>query len=299
MFESLRRTRQTFFGRIANMVGATELDDDTWDDIEALLVQADLGIETATEVTARLRQRVQDEGLTSREQVQQALKDTLLELLPDGGPLALEEPRQLTVVLVVGVNGSGKTTTIGKLAHRWKREGWDVVLAAADTFRAAAVEQLQRWGQRADVPVVAGQTGGDAGAVTYDAIRATRARGRNLLIVDTAGRLHTKYNLMEELKKVRKVAEKNVHEAPHEVLLVLDGTTGQNALQQAKHFKESVGVTGVIVTKLDSTARGGMIFAIGQELGLPVRYVGVGEGIDDLIPFDPQAFVEGLFDEKD
>lgn len=298
MFESLRKTRQTFFGRIANMIGATELDEDTWDDIEALLIQADLGIETATRVTETLRERVQDEGLTTRSQVQTALKETLLGLLPEPGPSALEQQRLLTVVLVVGVNGSGKTTTIGKLARRWQGEGWKVVLAAADTFRAAAVEQLQRWGQRVDVPVIAGQAGGDAGAVTYDAIRATRARGNNLLIIDTAGRLHTKYNLMEELKKVYRVAEKNVHDAPHEVLLVVDGTTGQNALSQAKYFKEAVNVTGVVVTKLDSTARGGMIFAIGNELGLPVRYVGVGEGVEDLIPFDPEAFVEGLFEEQ-
>lgn len=298
MFESLRRTRQTFFGRIANMLGATELDEDTWDDIEALLIQADLGIETATKVTKTLRKRVEQEGMTTRAQLEGALKETLLSLLPEPGPLALETPRLVTVVLVVGVNGSGKTTTIGKLAHRWKNEGWKVMLAAADTFRAAAVEQLQRWGQRVDVPVIAGQMGGDAGAVTYDAIRAIRARGRNLLIVDTAGRLHTKYNLMEELKKVYNVAAKNVHEAPHEVLLVVDGTTGQNALQQAKYFKEAVNVTGVVVTKLDSTARGGMIFAIGNELGLPVRFVGIGEGVEDLIPFDPKAFVDGLFEKN-
>ncbi|MGB4677706.1 MAG: signal recognition particle-docking protein FtsY [Aggregatilineales bacterium] len=298
MFESLRRTRQTFFGRIANMLGATELDEDTWDDIEALLIQADLGIETATKVTETLRKRVEQEGMTTRAQLEGALKETLLSLLPEPGPLALETPRLVTVVLVVGVNGSGKTTTIGKLAHRWKNEGWKVMLAAADTFRAAAVEQLQRWGQRVDVPVIAGQMGGDAGAVTYDAIRAIRARGRNLLIVDTAGRLHTKYNLMEELKKVYNVAAKNVHEAPHEVLLVVDGTTGQNALQQAKYFKEAVNVTGVVVTKLDSTARGGMIFAIGNELGLPVRFVGIGEGVEDLIPFDPKAFVDGLFEKN-
>ena len=291
---ALERTRQSFFGRVATLLGATELGEETWDEIEALLVQADMGIETALEVTDTLRQRARREGLTTRAQLQTALKETLLTLLPPPAPSALSEPRLLTVVLIVGVNGSGKTTTIGKLAYRLSAEGWRVMLAAADTFRAAAIEQLQLWGERAGVPVVAGQIGGDAGAVLYDAIRAARARDRNLLIVDTAGRLHTKYNLMEELKKVRRVAEKNVHAAPHEVWLVLDGTTGQNALQQARHFKEVVGVTGVIVTKLDSTARGGMIFAIGRELGLPVRYVGVGEGIADLVPFDAAAFVEAL-----
>lgn len=291
---ALERTRQGFFGRVAALLGATELGEETWDEVEALLVQADMGVETALEVTDTLRQRARREGLTTRAQLQTALKETLLALLPPSTPSALSEPRLLTVVLIVGVNGSGKTTTIGKLAHRLSGEGWRVMLAAADTFRAAAIEQLQLWGERAGVPVVAGQIGGDAGAVLYDAIRAARARDRNLLIVDTAGRLHTKYNLMEELKKVRRVAEKNVHAAPHEVWLVLDGTTGQNALQQARHFKEAVGVTGVIVTKLDSTARGGMIFAIGRELGLPVRYIGIGEGIADLVPFDAAAFVEAL-----
>ncbi len=294
--ESLKRTRQTFFGRIANMLGTTELEDETWDDIEALLIQADLGIEVAVAVVSELRDRVKSEGLTTHQQLQDALSDVLLGFLPEPTPLALETQRLLTVILIVGVNGSGKTTTIGKLAYRYQRDGWKVMLGAADTFRAAAVEQLQQWGARVDVPVIAGQIGGDSGAVAYDAIRAARARNRNLLLVDTAGRLHTKYNLMEELKKVHRVAEKSVHQAPHEVWLVLDGTTGQNALNQAKHFKETVGVTGVIVTKLDSTARGGMIFAIGCELGLPVRYVGIGEGIEDLVDFDPQAYVDSLFE---
>lgn len=294
--ESLKRTRQTFFGRIANMLGTTELDDETWDDIEALLIQADLGIEVAVEVVSELRDRVKSEGLTTHQQLQNTLREVLLGFLPEPTPLALETQRLLTVILIVGVNGSGKTTTIGKLAHRYQRDGWSVMLAAADTFRAAAVEQLQRWGERVDVPVIAGQIGGDSGAVAYDAIRAARARNRNLLLVDTAGRLHTKYNLMEELKKVHRVTAKSVHEAPHEVWLVLDGTTGQNALNQAKHFKEAVGVTGVIVTKLDSTARGGMVFAIGRELGLPVRYVGIGEGIEDLVDFDPQGYVDSLFE---
>ncbi len=294
--DSLRRTRQTFFGRIANLIGATELDEETWDNIEALLIQADLGVETALAVVGELRRRVQVDGLTTHAQLEEALKQSLLALLPADQPSALLEPRLLTVVLIVGVNGSGKTTTIAKLAYRFHGEGWRVLLAAADTFRAAAVEQLETWGERVGVPVISGQSGGDSGAVVYDAIRAARARDRNLLIVDTAGRLHTKYNLMEELKKVHRVAAKNVHAAPHEVWLVLDGTTGQNALQQARHFKDVVSVNGVIVTKLDSTARGGMIFAVGHELGLPVRFVGTGEGLDDLAPFDARAFVDGLFE---
>ena len=294
--ESLRRTRQSFFGRVANLIGATELNDQVWEEIEALLIQADLGVATAQAVTSTLRKRAQKEGVTRREQLMVVLKEVLLSMLPAEELSSLEQQRPLTVILVIGVNGTGKTTTIAKLAQRFSREGRKVMLAAADTFRAAAVEQLQIWGERLEVPVVAGQAGGDAGAVVYDAIQAALARGRDVLLVDTAGRLHTKYNLMEELKKVSRVASKNVEGAPHEVWLVLDGTTGQNALSQASHFKEALGVTGVIVTKLDSSARGGMVLAIGHELGLPVRYVGVGEGLDDLLPFDPQAFVEGLFD---
>ncbi|MGF1505245.1 MAG: signal recognition particle-docking protein FtsY [Anaerolineae bacterium] len=295
--DSLKRTRQAFFGRVAQMLGATEIDEETWEDIEALLVQADMGISTATSLVETLRERVTSEGLTTRDQLESALKDELRNLLADDTETALATPRLLTVILIVGVNGSGKTTSIAKLAHRFKQEGRAVILAAADTFRAAAIEQLQTWGERADVPVIAGQPNGDPGAVTYDAIRSARARKSDLLIVDTAGRLPTNYNLMKELEKIHTVARKNVHEAPHEVWLVVDGTTGQNALNQAKHFKDAVEVTGVIVTKLDSTARGGMVFAIGHDLDLPVRYIGVGEGLEDLLPFDPDAFVDSLFEE--
>ncbi len=294
--ESLSRTRQAFIGKLAAVFGASELTDDTWDEVEALLIQADLGVETALDVTQTLRRKAAGEGLTTYEQLKIALKETLLEMLPEPSPLVLDEPRQLSVVLVVGTNGSGKTTTIAKLARRFSDRGRRPLLAAADTFRAAAIDQLKVWGERVNVPVIAAQPGADPGAVTYDAIRAARARGYDLLFVDTAGRLHTKYNLMEELKKVRQVAAKNVHEAPHEVWLVLDGVTGQNALQQAKHFKADVGVTGVIVTKLDSTARGGMIFSITRDLDLPVRYIGVGEGLGDLIPFSAPDFVAALLD---
>jgi fused signal recognition particle receptor len=292
--ESLHRTRQVFQGRIATLIGTSELNDDTWDELEAMLVQADLGVHTALTVTSQLRKRVQSEGIATREQFELALRETLVALLPDPPAPSLDRDRLLNIILVVGVNGSGKTTTIAKLARHFVDDDWKVMLAAADTFRAAAIEQLQTWGERLSVPVIAGQIGSDPGAVTYDAIRAARARGYNLLIVDTAGRLHTKFNLMEELKKVRRVAEKNVHLAPHEVWLVVDGTTGQNALAQAKHFQQDVGVTGAIVTKLDSSAKGGMVFAIGHELALPIRYVGVGEGLDGLLPFDSQAFVDGM-----
>jgi fused signal recognition particle receptor len=293
--ESLTRTRQSVFGQIVNVLGAGEIDDETWEDVEALLIQADVGVPTTMALVEAMRERVAKEGLYRSEQLVKALKDEIRAIITDAPPFELEAPRQLTVVMVVGVNGSGKTTSIGKLAHRYTQAGRKVMLAAGDTFRAAAIDQLQIWGERANVPVIAGQPGSDPAAVTYDGIRAARARGFDLLIVDTAGRLHTKFNLMKELEKVYGVCKKSVHGAPHEVLLVLDAPTGQNALMQAKKFKESVHVTGVILTKLDSTAKGGMVLAIYKELGLPVRFIGTGERIEDLAPFDPDLFVDGLF----
>jgi fused signal recognition particle receptor len=236
------------------------------------------------------------EGLYRADQLVGALKEELRAILVEPDVFELEEPRQLTVVMIVGVNGSGKTTSIGKLATFYKDKGHKVMLAAADTFRAAAIEQLQIWGERADVPVIAGQPGGDPGATAYDGVRAARARGYDLLFVDTAGRLHTKYNLMRELEKVYSVCRKSVHQAPHDVLLVLDAPTGQNALVQAQKFKETVHVTGVVLTKLDSTAKGGMVFAIYRELSLPVRFVGTGEKLEDLAVFDADIFVDALFE---
>ena len=294
--DSLSRTRQSVFGQIVNVFGAGEITDETWDDVEALLIQADMGVPTTLQLVDALRTRVTKEGLYRGDQLTQALKTELRAILFDPPDFPLEEPRQLTVVMVVGVNGSGKTTTIGKLAHYYQNKGRKVVLAAADTFRAAAIDQLKIWGERADVPVIAGQPNADPGAVAYDGIRAARARGFDTLIVDTAGRLHTKFNLMKELEKVYSVCKKSVHAAPHEVLLVLDAPTGQNALIQAEKFKESVNVTGVVLTKLDGTAKGGMVFAIYQELKLPVRFIGTGEKIEDLAPFDPDQFVDGLFE---
>jgi len=286
------------FGRIASMLGATELDDAAWDDIEALLIQSDMGVETTVSVIQSLRAQVRREGLTTHADLREALRNTLVGLCvaPPNANFDLTLP--LNVILIVGVNGSGKTTSVAKLAQLFAADGWQVMLGAADTFRAAAIEQLQEWGNRLGVPVIVGQAGGDPGAVAYDAVQSALARKRNLLLVDTAGRLHTKFNLMEELKKVRNVLAKNAPGAPHEVWLVLDGTTGQNALAQAAQFKEAVGVTGVIVTKLDGTAKGGMVFAISNELGLPVRYVGVGESSEDLIPFEPARFVEALLDDN-
>jgi len=292
-FKGLSKTRTSFFGRIANMLGATEIDEDTWDDIEAVLIQADMGVETTLMIIEKLKAR----GITQVDELQVALREELQALLTFP-PTPNISGRELSIVLVVGVNGSGKTTSIGKLAHRLNISGRKVMLAAGDTFRAAAIDQLKTWGERVKVPVVANKPGSDPAAVVYDATEAAKSRGRDILLVDTAGRLHTNYNLMEELAKIRQVSGKVVDGAPHEVWLVLDGTTGQNALQQAKKFKELIEVTGVIITKLDSTAKGGIVFAVFNELELPVHYVGLGEGINDLILFNPEIFVKSLFDEN-
>jgi fused signal recognition particle receptor len=294
--ESLTKTRRSFFGQIAGLLGEEEITEETWEDLEALLVQADVGVNTTIAIVDRLREQVAKGQARTPQALRDLLKEELLALLGDPAPMTIEEPRTLTVVLIVGVNGSGKTTTIAKLAKFYQDRGRKVLLAAADTFRAAAIDQLKIWGDRVGVPVIGHQPGADPGAVVYDSIRASRSRGADLLIVDTAGRLHTKYNLMEELRKVRGVAAKRVHEAPHETLLVLDATTGQNAMSQARHFQEAVQVTGVIVAKLDGTAKGGVVFAIAHELGLPVRFIGTGETMEDLAEFDAQAFVEGLFE---
>jgi fused signal recognition particle receptor len=294
--DSLTKTRRSFFGQISGLLGAGEITEETWEDLEALLVQADVGVTTTMALVDRLREQVDRGKARTAPELEGLLKEELRALLGDPAPMVIDQPRLLTLVLVVGVNGSGKTTSIAKLARYYKERGRNVVLAAADTFRAAAIDQLKIWGDRAGVPVIAHQSGADPGAVVYDSIRASQSRKADLLIVDTAGRLHTKYNLMEELRKVRGVANKRVHQAPHETLLVLDATTGQNALSQARHFKDVVEVTGVIVAKLDGTAKGGVVFAVAQELGLPVRFIGTGETLDDLAEFDAEAFVEGLFE---
>lgn len=291
--KGLSKTRRSFFGRIADMLGSTDIDEDTWDDIEAILIQADLGVETTQKVLDELRRG----GYRHTDELQQGLREVLAGMLKTPPPMNISG-RPLSIILIVGVNGSGKTTSIAKLANRLNTSGRDVILAAGDTFRAAAIEQLQKWGERVNVPVVAGQQGSDPASVVFDATKAAHARGKDILIIDTAGRLHTNYNLMEELAKIKSVSSRVVPDAPHEVLLVLDGTTGQNALQQAKKFQEMVDVTGVIVTKLDSTAKGGMVFAIFEELGLPVHYIGLGEGMYDLVQFTPEIFVKSLFDEN-
>jgi len=292
---SLAKTRQGLFGRIGSLFQASEITEETWDELEALLIQADLGVNTALQVVDRVRGRVQRENIKKVEGVREALKEELTRLLAEPPANIIDEPRLLTVVLVVGVNGSGKTTSVAKLAQYYKRRGRRVVVAAADTFRAAAIDQLKIWGERVGVEVIAQAPGADPGAVVFDAIRASQeSRRADLLIIDTAGRLHTKFNLMKELEKVRSVAARQVHAAPHETLLVLDATTGQNAISQAKHFKDSVQVTGLILAKLDGTAKGGIVFAIEEELGLPVRFVGTGEKADDFAEFDPKAFVNGI-----
>ena len=288
----LAKTSKTTFGRLATLFGATEITHETWDELEALLIQADLGLETASDVLDALQRVVRTEGLTRSEELSEALRAELRARLDV--PPAFNWKNKPSVILVVGVNGSGKTTTIAKLGQRYRAEGRSLLFGAADTFRAAAVDQLQVWGERLGVEVVSGAPESDPGAVAFNAVQAGVARGMDLVVIDTAGRLHTRFNLMEELKKVNRVVGKALPGAPHAVWLVLDATTGQNALQQAKAFKEAVGVTGVILSKLDSSARGGFAFAIQRELGLPILFAGLGEKPEDLTPFDPNAFVDGI-----
>ncbi len=293
--QGLSRSSKAAFGRLAGIFGATEITEATWDELEALLIQADLGLETTAAIIDSLRRTVRNQGLTRASELRAGLEAELLARLDAVPPVDLAA--RPTVILLVGVNGSGKTTTAAKLGRRFTDEGKRVLLVAADTFRAAAVDQLQVWAERLDLPIIAGQMGSDPGAVVYDGIQSALARDFDLVLVDTAGRLHTRYNLMEELKKVQRVAGKALAGAPQAVWLVLDATTGQNALVQARAFKEAVGVTGVILAKLDSSARGGMAFAIQRELGLPVLFAGLGERAEDLTPFDPEAFVKGILAE--
>jgi len=290
--DGLSKSSKAAFGQIAGLLGATEIKADTWDDLEALLIQADLGIDTTASVLDELKRITRTEGLTRANELTNALRADLRKRLDSLPPLNLQN--HLSVVLVVGVNGSGKTTTIAKLAARFQAEGKSILVAAADTFRAAAVDQLQVWGDRLKFEVITGAPESDPGAVAFNAVQAGIARGVDIIMIDTAGRLHTRFNLMEELKKVYRVVGKALPGAPHEVWLVLDATTGQNALQQARSFKDAVNVTGVILSKLDTSARGGMAFAIQKVLGLPILFAGLGEKPEDLQPFDPDAFVEGI-----
>jgi len=291
---SLSRTRK-LFGRLGDTLKQDNITDELWDELEEALLSADVGPSTTTWLIERLHQRVEAEHMHTGSQVQQALREELVALLGKPAPLYFAKQSPITVILVIGVNGSGKTTSIAKIAYRLKKEGHNVILAAADTFRAAAIDQLKVWGDRVGVPVISQNPGSDPGAVVYDAIQAAGTRGSDVVIVDTAGRLQTKYNLMEELKKINKVIQKLLPDGPHELLMVIDATTGQNALLQARKFAEDVGLTGVVITKLDSTAKGGFAFAVADDLGVPIKFIGTGEKVEDLAPFDPQSFVAALF----
>ena len=290
--EGLAKTSKAAFGQIATLLGATQITDDIWDELEALLIQADVGVETTIAVLDKVEGRVDTEGMTKTSEVKKALREELRAHLSN--PPQIEFPNKPTIILIVGVNGSGKTTSIAKLGKRFSNQGKKVILGAADTFRAAAVDQLEIWGQRLGLEVISGQQGGDSAAVAYDAVQAAISRNADICLIDTAGRLHTRFNLMEELKKVHRVTAKALPGAPHQVWLVMDSTTGQNALQQARAFKDAVKVNGVILAKLDSSAKGGMAFAIQRELNLPILFAGLGEKPEDLTPFEPEAFVTEL-----
>ncbi len=298
---SVKKSREGFFGRITRIFDRATVDDAVWDELEESLVSADVGMTLTTTLLAQVKQRSEREHAQDGESVRRILQDEMVALLrvpAAPSPLQAESPsfpNKPYVVLVVGVNGAGKTTSIAKLANALAQRGQSVVLAASDTFRAAAVEQLEIWAKRAKVQIVAHQTGADPGAVTFDALQAAKARGADVVIIDTAGRLHTKSNLMEELKKVHRVIQRFDPTAPHETLLVLDATTGQNGLLQAKNFTTAVGVNGLVLAKLDGTARGGIVLAISEQLHLPIRFIGTGEQMDDIAPFEPAEFVEALF----
>lgn len=294
----LKKTRRSFFGRMTQLLGNSDIEEETWEDLEAMMIQADMGVDTTITVIEYLQEEVRRMGLTKVNQLEKLFKNSLLSLLdPDKVALNIGG-RDLSIILIVGVNGSGKTTSIGKLAKHLKESGQKVMLAAGDTFRAAAIEQLQQWGERVDVPVIANNPGSDPGAVAYSAMEAAKARGIDVLIIDTAGRLHNNHNLMQELSKIESVIQKAVPDAPHEIMLVLDGTTGQNALRQGIKFSETVDITGLIVTKLDGTSKGGMLFSVFNELDVPIQYIGLGEGVDDLVSFDPEEYVDSLFDDE-
>jgi len=298
--QGLARTRASFTDGLASLVlGRRQIDDELLEELETLLLTADVGVEATRRIIDALTERVKRKDLKDPQALTKALEAQLVEILEQAErPVKQPAPGKPQVILMVGVNGAGKTTTIGKLAKQLQQEGQSVMLAAGDTFRAAAVEQLQTWGERNGIPVIAQHTGADSASVIFDALQAATARGIDVLIADTAGRLHTKSNLMEELAKIARVMKKIDPEAPHEVMLVVDATTGQNAINQAEQFNRAIPLTGITLTKLDGTAKGGIVFAIAERLKVPIRFVGVGEGIDDLKHFDAHAFVDALFEQE-
>ncbi|MBM7854391.1 fused signal recognition particle receptor [Desulfohalotomaculum tongense] len=294
--KSLSKTRKSFVEKVEQVViGRKNIDEELYEELEEVLIQADVGVNTALELVERVREGVKLRNVSDPARLKDIFQEEVEYLIGDKTTPININPDGLTVILVVGVNGTGKTTTIGKLAHYFKKQGKKVLLAAGDTFRAAAIDQLEIWGERVGVDVIKHAEGADPGAVAYDAMQAARSRKVDILLIDTAGRLHTKSNLMEELKKIRRIVEREMPGAPHETLLVLDATTGQNAISQAKLFGEAVNVTGIALTKLDGTAKGGVVIGIKTSLHVPVKMIGVGEGIEDLQPFNPQEFVAALY----
>ena len=294
----VKRSREAWFGKIANIFDRSSLGDEVWGDLEELLVSADVGVETTNKLLNRVKQRVKADKVTDVSRAKDVLKHEMVSLLAvrrRANSSSGQNPGSPLVVLVVGVNGSGKTTSIAKLAYGLTSQGKGAILAAADTFRAAAIEQLKHWGDKVGAEVIAHQPGGDPGAVAYDAVQAGYSRHAQAVIIDTAGRLHTKSNLMEELKKIKRVVAKHDATAPHQVLLVMDATTGQNGLAQAKHFTEAVDVTDIFLAKLDGTARGGIVFAVCDQLNIPISYIGTGEKLEDMAAFDAEVFVNAIF----
>jgi len=292
--EGLTKTRKGFIEKVESIFTGGKIDEETLEELEEILITSDIGTKATAEIMAVIRERAKKGEAKDLDSVKDLLKKEMIEILGGSQPIVVYDNKPF-VILAVGVNGVGKTTTIGKLASRFQSQGFSVLLAAGDTFRAAGIEQLEIWAERAGTQIVKHQHGSDPAAVAFDAIVAAKNRGIDVVIVDTAGRLHTKSNLMEELKKVRRTIEKAMPDAPHEILLVVDATTGQNALRQAELFNEAIGITGIALTKLDGTAKGGIVLAIKKELGIPMRLIGVGEGIEDLRDFDPKEFVEALF----
>ena len=292
--DGLRKTRDAIFGRIDTMLKSfTKIDDELFEELEELLVMADVGVYTAEKICDELRSRVKQEGITEPKEINRLLAEVISEMLKGGQELKIDT--KPSVILVIGVNGVGKTTTIGKMAANFIRQGKKVTLAAADTFRAAAIDQLQIWADRAGADIIKQGEGADPAAVVFDSIASAKAKGSDIIIVDTAGRLHNKKNLMAELEKINRIINRELPDSDKEVLLVLDATTGQNAVNQTKEFRNAAGITGIVLTKLDGTAKGGVILAIKEELNVPVKYIGVGEQIDDLQPFEPDEFARALF----